>query len=93
MAILPKSSGVVVTASAWAQSAKEKITPVIEKSKVVAVNTFNTTKAILDRYPPLKVPPSHPKLLINFNQHLGLCCITCSIFLDSSSLFPSICSF
>lgn len=55
MAILPKSTSVAVTLTSYAQSANEKIKPLIAKAQTAAVTTLSTSKAILDRYPPLKV--------------------------------------
>ena len=55
MAILPKSTSVAVTLSSYAQSANEKIQPLVAKAQSLALTSLATTKAILDRYPPLKV--------------------------------------
>jgi hypothetical protein len=55
MAILPKSSPYLVTVAAWAQSTQEKAIPAFESAKAFALSTAETSKAILDRYPPLKV--------------------------------------
>ncbi|KAJ3346427.1 hypothetical protein HDU91_007046, partial [Kappamyces sp. JEL0680] len=54
MAILPKSSPALVTISSWGTAVQERLAPVLESVQSAAVTSFTTTKAVLDRYPPLK---------------------------------------
>jgi hypothetical protein len=55
MAILPKSSSAQVTLTSWTQQAQEKVGPLLEQTKKFAIQSIYTSKAILDRYPPVKV--------------------------------------
>lgn len=62
MAILPKSSSAQVTLTSWAQAAQEKVGPFLEATKTLTLQTVFTSKAILDRYPPIKVFHLNPRL-------------------------------
>jgi hypothetical protein len=55
MAILPKSSSAQVTLTSWMHQAQEKVGPLLEQTKNFTVQSIYTSKAILDRYPPIKV--------------------------------------
>ncbi|KAL2915193.1 hypothetical protein HK105_205300 [Polyrhizophydium stewartii] len=54
MAILSKPQSALITLSSWGTAAQQRIVPLAVATKDAAVTSVLYSKAVLDRYPPLK---------------------------------------